>query len=51
VAVNVTVDPTGLVVRLIGEAGLELSVRAVEVPTVSVIVPETTLPFEDWAAA
>ena len=41
----------GVVARLIGDAGFDVSVRVVDVPTVRVIVPDTTLPFDDWAAA
>jgi hypothetical protein len=51
VAAKVTVEPAGFVVRLIGLTGLEVTVSCVEVPAVSVIVPETTLPFVDSAAA
>jgi 3-hydroxyisobutyrate dehydrogenase-like beta-hydroxyacid dehydrogenase len=51
VAVKVIGVPAGLVAMLIGDVGLEVIVRLVEVPTVSVMVPDTTLPFDDWAAA
>ena len=51
VAAKVTVEPAGVVARLIGLVGLEVIESWVEVPAVSVIVPETTLPFVDSAAA
>src|SRR5215468_4999783 len=39
------------VVMLTGEDGLEVMVSCVEVPAVSEIVPETTVPWDDCAAA
>ena len=41
----------GLVVKLIGLAGLLVRVRLVDWPTVIFRVPETTVPLEDCAAA
>ena len=51
VAAKVTVEPAGVVARLIVPEGLAVIESCVEVPAVSVIVPETTLPFEDSVAA
>jgi len=50
-AANCTVDPAVLLVRLIGLVGFEVIVRLVEVPAVTVMLPETTVPFVDCAAA
>jgi len=51
VAAKVIVEFAGVVVRLIGLTGLEVTVSCVEVPAVNVMVPVTTLPLEDSAAA
>lgn len=50
-AAKCTAVPAGLVARLIGVDGVEVIVRVVEVPVVIVMVPETTVPLEDCAAA
>jgi hypothetical protein len=53
VAVKLMVVFAGLVARLIGLAGLDVIVSEVEVdcPNVMVVLPETTEPSEDCAAA
>ena len=49
VAANCTVVP--LTLRLIGDAGLDVRLRVVEVPAVIEMVPETTFPFDACEAA
>jgi len=52
VALKVTVAPAPPAPdKLIVDPRLELIVRVEDCPTVSVMVPDTTLPFDDWAAA
>jgi hypothetical protein len=50
-AANRTVLPVPVLARLIGLDGVELMVREVDCPSVIVMVPETTNPLEDCAAA
>jgi hypothetical protein len=47
VAEKVTVDPVGVVVRLIGVEGLDVIVRFEDAPAVIVMLPEITVPLED----
>jgi hypothetical protein len=51
IAVKVTVVFVPWAPMLMGVAGFEVTVRVVELPAVMVIVPVTTVPLEDCAAA
>jgi hypothetical protein len=51
VAVNVMAVVAGFVARLIVVPKLDVMVSVVDCPTVIVVVPDTTDPFEDCAAA